>query len=57
MRPFKCPVCEGRGFVDECFYDGCEFHEPIGGIMEPCRSCDATGIVWGPPVKDQTDDS
>jgi hypothetical protein len=56
MKPYKCPVCEGRGFVNECFYDDCEFHEPIGGITEPCQSCNATGVVWGSPESEGQDD-
>ena len=43
-KPFKCPVCEGRGLVDSNFYLQSEYSTSLGTI--PCRSCDGIGIVW-----------
>jgi len=46
-RPFKCPVCGGRGKV------GCNFYTNGGcgtsSCDETCRSCGGTGIVWSTP--------
>jgi hypothetical protein len=40
-RPFACPICEGTGHFG---------YEPTTVPMPSlCRSCDGTGIVWGPP--------
>ena len=48
MRPYVCPVCEGRGTVPEGFYDG-PFQEREG--QEKCKSCDGTGVIMTePPV-------
>lgn len=42
-KPYKCPVCEGRGRVDQTFY---------GDSMNAskyviCQTCHGNGIVWG----------
>jgi len=40
-HPFACPICKGTGHFG---------YEPTTVPMpSPCRSCDGTGIVWGPP--------
>lgn len=42
-RPFRCPVCDGRGKIVW----------PVGtdtGGDAPCHACAGTGIVWGPPT-------
>ena len=48
-KPFRCPVCEGRGSVDSNFY----LQSAYGSGLEttPCRSCDGTGIVWSSEVE------
>lgn len=51
MKPYKCPVCEGRGTVPPSLYG-----DPFGStaVIEEvkCRSCDGTGIVWYSEVVD-----
>ena len=46
--PFRCPICNGIGLVDEGFYtqnmDGIWTTSRCG--KEPCKSCNGTGIVW-----------
>lgn len=45
--PFRCPICNGTGFVPIGFYSNtsgeCAASETV---TENCRSCDGTGIVW-----------
>ena len=47
MKPYKCPVCEGRGMVPGGFYDilpnntTLSYPAPVS-----CRSCGGTGILW-----------
>ena len=44
-KPFRCPVCLGRGQVEPGFY-------VLGGSAstsatnETCRSCSGSGIFW-----------
>lgn len=39
-RPYKCPVCEGKGKINLVL--------PAGGYWENnCNSCKGDGIVWG----------
>ena len=47
-KPYKCPVCTGRGVMPFGFYNT----ETRGLIdwtkpAETCRTCDGEGIVWG----------
>jgi|LSQX01.3.fsa_nt_gb DnaJ-class molecular chaperone len=45
-RPFKCPVCGGRGIVPNGFYD--IFPQSITSIIpETCKTCHGSGIIWG----------
>jgi len=44
-RPFKCPVCEGRGFLLESFYT--DDDSTASGYYVTCRTCSGKGIVWG----------
>jgi DnaJ-class molecular chaperone len=37
----RCPVCGGRGWVDEGWYRGLPLTTRIA-----CPPCDGTGIVW-----------
>jgi len=42
-QPFKCPVCEGKGFVPHEFYG-----ELVSSDASPqiCRSCNGRGVIW-----------
>lgn len=54
---YKCPVCNGRGFVPAGFYswyrnDQCTW-SVANTFPEVCRSCNGTGVVFehiNPPV-------
>jgi hypothetical protein len=53
VEAHRCPVCEGRGIVPGSFYTGL----PILAD-EPCRACDASGVVWwGPEDEEPADGS
>ena len=43
-QPFRCPVCLGRTTVPNDFY---EKRSGTSNVLEICRSCNGTGIVWG----------
>ena len=54
---YKCPVCNGRGFVPPGFYswfgDGQCGWSVKNAYPEVCRSCSGTGVVYeyiNPPV-------
>jgi hypothetical protein len=47
QRPFKCPVCEGRGIVPGGFYNSLGNTWFADTISETCRSCNGKGIIWG----------
>lgn len=40
MKPYKCPCCDGRGERPSGLYNG------TAPVMEPCRSCQGTGVLW-----------
>jgi len=45
-KPYKCPVCEGRGTVPAGFYNQSRYmytYEPD----VTCKSCFGRGIVYG----------
>lgn len=42
LKPYKCPVCDGRCVVKKGFYTWKEEEEGV----EQCKSC-TRGIVWG----------
>lgn len=44
MQPYRCPICGGTGDVPAGFYGPASLTDTAA---EPCRSCQATGIVWG----------
>ena len=51
MGCYKCPVCDGRGYVPNNFYNvtpNIENYNTNSTSMEICRSCKGTGIVWEP---------
>lgn len=43
--PHRCPVCIGRGTVDEDFYTRIGRGGGAGGFTT-CRSCDGSGVIW-----------
>lgn len=45
-KPYKCPVCIGRGFVSNGFYSFTSNVWISTGGTEPCRTCGGTGVVW-----------
>lgn len=46
-RPFPCPVCLGKGTVNQGFYEGYSTSYSTSTGYIPCRSCGGSGIVWG----------
>jgi len=50
MKPYKCPICDGRGIVPAGFYQ-VTFHgygfTSTSSSHEICRSCGGSGIIWG----------
>jgi hypothetical protein len=42
-RPYRCPVCEGRGHVPAGFYTG---GWGAGTSPETCQSCQSSGVLW-----------
>ena len=50
LIPFRCPVCEGRGWMEQSFYtrmvDATAASTPV-----TCKSCQGRGIVWGPAYR------
>lgn len=47
MQPYKCPVCNGRGFVPNGFYSATtQEYVSVNISPETCRSCGGTGIIW-----------
>jgi len=46
-RPYRCPVCEGRGIVPAGFYGPYATQSSqVTVAPEPCRTCGQTGVVW-----------
>lgn len=49
MAIYKCPVCEGRGFVPFGFYTRQPYDSSSvtgSASTELCRSCDGRGIIF-----------
>ena len=47
MGVYKCPVCEGRGFVHNGFYQTLQdYYTSSSTATEMCRSCGGKGIVY-----------
>ena len=48
MGVYKCPVCEGRGFVEEGFYNigSNVYHSTSTNPTTTCRTCGGKGIVF-----------
>ena len=48
MKPYKCPVCEGRGTMPDYFYEIYPgYSTSTGENQVPCQSCSGTGIIYG----------
>ena len=48
MKPYKCPVCNGRGLVPFNFYDNIYYgNATIPTPDVTCRSCSGKGIISG----------
>ena len=44
-KPYRCPVCGGRGLVPNGFYSFCaDSTTAITG--ETCRTCGGKGVIW-----------
>lgn len=62
MKPYKCPVCGGKGNVPSGFYDPPQmtYEYPITSTVsttETCKSCNGQGILWSwdcSPTPDHT---
>jgi len=46
--PYRCPVCNGQGLVQNGFYMaiGVDSYNSTNAMPETCRSCNGTGVVW-----------
>ena len=42
-RPYKCPVCDGRGEVKR---SGVREDMRWEGPYKACRACDGKGVLW-----------
>lgn len=46
-EPYRCPVCNGRGFVPGGFYSSTSDVWITGTLAtEVCRTCQGKGVVW-----------
>jgi DnaJ-class molecular chaperone len=46
LKPYRCPVCEGNGFVPNGFYNQVSGQWSTSSLApEICRSCQGTGYV------------
>jgi len=45
MKPYRCPVCEGRGNVPAGFFT--RMVDSTSTVPDPCWPCGGTGIIWG----------
>ena len=46
MKPYCCPVCNGRGTVPCGFYQTSKFYSVSESSDEMCKSCKGTGVLW-----------
>ena len=44
-KPYRCPVCGGRGIVQNGFYNMCADSTTLSN-GETCRSCGGNGVIW-----------
>jgi hypothetical protein len=49
--PHKCPVCGGRTIVPAGFFTSTSLTWSSSQVTEPCKVCDATGIVWNSNIE------
>lgn len=48
LKPHRCPICHGNGFVPNGFYNTTNnTYTTKSTLPEPCRSCDGAGVIWG----------
>ena len=47
-KPYKCPVCNGRGVVPAAYYRTGGYLTYYLSSMVTCRTCNGKGIVWAP---------
>ena len=54
-KPFSCPVCFGHGSVSKPPHiPGDQVVCTAGSACGyPCHACRGTGIIWGPPQKNE----
>jgi len=47
-KPYRCPVCGGKGVVENGFYTTAQENgwTTTSSIPETCKSCGGTGIIW-----------
>ena len=45
MRPYACPVCNGRGVVPPDFYD--PRVTSTAASWQECRACGGKGVIYG----------
>lgn len=43
-KPYKCPVCDGRGNVPFNFYN--DKNMSVYSLNEKCRTCEGDTIIW-----------
>lgn len=53
MKPHRCPVCYGTGYVPAGFYlhPGGYPYSTSSVAPEPCQSCGGCGVLWEPEEK------
>ena len=44
-RPYMCPVCGGRGIVQNGFYM-IYVDTTYSSTAEQCRTCNGRGVIW-----------
>ena len=47
LKPYKCPVCDGRGRIEIGFYMNPNHIVGVPVLTEPCIPCKGSGILWG----------
>lgn len=47
MKPYKCPICNGKGIVSGGFYKSVNEYCSTTNVTETCQQCGGCGIIWG----------
>ena len=47
MKPYKCPICDGKGIVSGGFYKSVNEYCSTTNMTETCQQCGGGGIIWG----------